>query len=179
MGITISKRQILNILCALSIACIFMLSACSSSAVIAKEGDTVKVLYVGTLDDGTVFDSSEIHGGDPLQFAIGTGQYLPDFEQAVIGMTVNETKDVHISSNDAYGPYYDDMIVTVNWSSFQEGYVPEVGEQVEMQNSQGAIHNAIVLNTSDEGVTLDFNNPLAGLDLNFEITLVEIVPASK
>jgi FKBP-type peptidyl-prolyl cis-trans isomerase 2 len=44
-----------------------------------------------------------------------------------------------------------------------------------MQNSQGDVYDAIVLNTSDEGVTIDFNNPLAGMDLNFEITLVEIV----
>jgi len=114
-----------------------------------------------------------------LQFAIGTGQYLPGFEQAVIGMSVNETKDVHILSDDAYGPYYDDMIVTVNWSSFQEGFMPEVGEQLQMQNSQGEVYDAIVLNTSDEGVTLDFNHPLAGLDLNFEITMVEIVNKAK
>jgi FKBP-type peptidyl-prolyl cis-trans isomerase 2 len=152
-----------------------MLSACSNSAATAKEGDTVKVLYVGTLDDGTVFDSSELQGGDPLQFAIGTGQYLPDFEQAVIGMSVNETKDVHILSDDAYGPYYDDMVVTVNWSSFQEGFVPEVGEQIQMQNSLGQPFQGIVLNTSEEGVTIDFNSPLAGMDLNFEITLVKIV----
>jgi peptidylprolyl isomerase len=154
-----------------------MLTACSNTAATAKEGDTVKVLYVGTLDDGTVFDSSELHGGDPLQFAIGTGQYLPDFEQAVIGMSVNETKDVNILSDDAYGPYYDDMVVTVNWSSFEEGFVPEVGEQIQMQNSLGQTFQGIVLNTSEEGVTIDFNSPLAGMDLNFEITLVEIVSA--
>jgi len=175
--IAISMKRILYILCALSIACTFMASACSNGATTAKEGDTVKVLYVGTLDDGTVFDSSELHGGDPLQFAIGTGQYLPDFEQAVIGMSVNETKDVHILSDDAYGPYYDDMVVTVNWSSFEEGFVPEVGEQIQMQNSLGQTFQGIVLNTSEEGVTIDFNSPLAGMDLNFEITLVEIVSA--
>jgi len=175
--IAISTKRILYILCALSIACTFMLTACSNTAATAKEGDTVKVLYVGTLDDGTVFDSSELHGGDPLQFAIGTGQYLPDFEQAVIGMSVNETKDVHILSDDAYGPYYDDMVVTVNWSSFEEGFVPEVGEQIQMQNSLGQTFQGIVLNTSEEGVTIDFNSPLAGMDLNFEITLVEIVSA--
>ena len=177
MRIAISMKRILYILCALSIACTFMASACSNGATTAKEGDTVKVLYVGTLDDGTVFDSSELHGGDPLQFAIGTGQYLPDFEQAVIGMSVNETKNVHILSDDAYGPYYDDMVVTVNWSSFEEGFVPEVGEQIQMQNSLGQTFQGIVLNTSEEGVTIDFNSPLAGMDLNFEITLVEIVSA--
>ena len=141
----------------------------------AEVGDTVKVLYIGTLDDGTVFDSSELHGGEPLQFTIGDGSLIPGFEQAVVGMSVGETKTVHIQFEDAYGPYYDDMITTVNWSAFQEGYAPEVGEQIQMQNSQGQTFQGIVLNTSEEGVTVDFNHPLAGKDLNFEITLVEIV----
>jgi peptidylprolyl isomerase len=156
-----------------------MVSACSNGAAIAKEGDTVKVLYIGTYDNGSVFDSSELHGGEPLQFTIGSEQMIPGFEQAVIGMTVNETKDVHILSDDAYGPYYDSMVVTVNWSSFEEGFVPEVGEQIQMQNSAGQTFQGIVLNTSVEGVTVDFNHPLAGKDLNFEITMREIVPASK
>ncbi|MFA5375059.1 MAG: FKBP-type peptidyl-prolyl cis-trans isomerase [Dehalococcoidia bacterium] len=153
-----------------------MISACSNSAAIATEGDTVKVLYVGTLDNGSVFDSSELHDDEPLQFTIGSDQVISGFEQAVIGMSVNETKDVHILSDDAYGPYYDDMVVTVNWSSFEEGFTPDVGEQIQMQNSAGQTFQGIVLNTSEEGVTVDFNHPLAGEDLNFEITMVEIIP---
>jgi FKBP-type peptidyl-prolyl cis-trans isomerase 2 len=154
-----------------------MLSACSGGAAVAKEGDTVKVLYVGTYDNGSVFDSSEQHGGDPLQFTIGSGDMIPGFEQAVINMSVNEIKNVHIPAENAYGPYDDNMIVTVNWSSFQEGFVPEIGEPIQMRNSLGQTFQGTVLNTSEEGVTVDFNHPLAGIDLNFEITLVEIVKA--
>lgn len=174
-GLTLTKRIPYTLACIFSIACIFMLSACSGGAAVAKEGDTVKVLYVGTYDNGSVFDSSEQHGGDPLQFTIGSGDMIPGFEQAVIGMSVNETKYVHISVEDAYGPYYDYMVVTVNWSSFEEGFVPEVGEKIQMQNSAGQTFQGIVINTSEEGVLVDFNHPLAGMDLNFEITMVEIV----
>jgi peptidylprolyl isomerase len=175
----ISPKRILYILCTLSIACIFMLSACSNNAAIAKEGDTVKVLYVGTYDNGSVFDSSELHGGDPLQFTIGSGQMITGFEQAVIGMSMNETKTVHILAEDAYGPYYDYLITTVNWSSFEEGFVPEIGEQISMQNSLGQTFQGTVINTSEEGVTMDFNHQLAGKDLNFEITIVDIAPAAE
>ena len=179
MKTAISTERITCILlCVLSAVCVSMLAACSSGAAIAKEGDTVKVLYVGTYDNGSVFDSSESHGGDPLQFTIGDGDVIPGFEQAVIGMSVNETKDIHISVEDAYGPYYDYMVTTVNWSSFEEGFVPEVGDQIQMQNSLGQTFQGIVINTSEEGVTVDFNHPLAGMDLNFEITLVEIVSNS-
>ena len=171
------KRTILYALCAIPIACALALSACSGGPAVAKDGDTVKVLYVGTYDNSSVFDSSELHGGDPLQFTIGGGQMISGFEQAVIGMTVNETKEIHIPSDDAYGPYYDSLVVIVDWSSFEEGYIPEVGEKITMQNSIGQTYQGTVINTSEEGVTVDFNHPLAGMDLNFEITLVEIVSA--
>jgi peptidylprolyl isomerase len=124
-----------------------------------------------------VFDSSELQGGEPVQFIIGNSNMISGFEQAVIGMRVNETKDVHILSDDAYGPYDDSMVVTVNWSSFEEGFVPEVGERIQLRNSAGQTFQGIVLNTSEEGVTVDLNSPMAGKDLNFEITMVEIVPA--
>lgn len=179
MGITISKRQILNILCALSIACIFMLSACSSSAVIAKEGDTVKVLYVGTFDDGTVFQSSEDFDNEPLQFTIGSGQVLPGFEQTVIGMSLNETRNVHIEMEDAYGPYNEELIITLNRSEIGESNDSKVGDIIVLTDVYGQQHESIVINVSEESVTVDANHPLAGENLNFEITMVEIVPAAK
>ena len=177
MRITISTKRILYILCVFLIVCTFMLSACSNGAAIAKEGDTVKVLYIGTYDNGSVFDSSELHGGEPLQFTIGGGDMIPGFEQAVIGMTKNETKKVHISAEDAYGPYLEENIITLNWSQFPEGFEPQIGEQLQMQNGYGQTFTVTVVNSSEEGVTIDANNPLAGIDLNFEITLVNIVSA--
>ena len=176
MRIALSKRQILNILCAFSIACIFMLSACSNNAVTAKEGDTVKVLYVGTLDDGTVFDASNLHDNVPLQFTIGNGSVLLSFEQAVIGLSVNQSTTVDIPFVDAYGPHYDNRTATLNWSQFQNSSKPTVGEVLPVRSTYGTL-NGTVLNISDEGVTVDANLLLAGKDLNFEITLVEIVKA--
>lgn len=151
-----------------------ILSACSGAAG-AKEGDTVKVLYNGTFDSGEVFDSSELHGGEPLQFTIGAEQVIPGFDQAAIGMKVGETKTVHIPSSEAYGPYYPDLILTLNWSQFVEGYEPQVGDQLELKDISGNSTWAIVINVSEEGVTVDANHPLAGQNLNFEITLVEIL----
>jgi peptidylprolyl isomerase len=156
-----------------------MVSACSNSATTAKEGDTVKVLYIGTYDNGSVFDSSEIHGGDPLQFTIGSGNMIPGFEQAVIGMTKNETKDVHILSDDAYGPYYEELIITLNRSEIEDSSATKVGDTIILTNAYGQQRESTVINVSEESVIVDANHPLAGKDLNFEITLVEIVPAAK
>jgi peptidylprolyl isomerase len=158
----------------LLISSIFM--ACSSEEGMAKEGDTVKVLYTGTLDDGTVFDSSERHGGDPLEFTIGGGRLLPAFEQAVIGLSVNQSTTIHIPADEAYGLFDEEKIITLDWSQMGD-YVPEVGEQLSIYSpSTGQSITANVLNVTEAGVVVDANHPLAGKDLNFEITLVEIVP---
>ena len=159
----------------LLMSAIFM--ACSSSEEgMAKEGDLVKVLYTGTLDDGTVFDSSELHGGDPLEFTIGEGRLLPAFEQAVIGLSINQSTNVSIPADEAYGPYNEELEITVDWSQFEEGFVPEVGEKLYMRDTSGQVVEVTVLDVSEAGVVVDANHPLAGEDLTFEITLVEIVP---
>jgi len=175
--ITTSAKRIIYILCTLSIACTFMLSACSNNAVTAKEGDTVKVLYVGTLDDGTVFDSSELHGGDPLQFTIGAHTVIAGFEQAVVNMSVNQSRTVNIPFVDAYGPHYDNRTATLEWSQFQNISTPTVGEVIPVGNSYGQTLNGTILNISDAGVTVDANLLLAGKNLTFNITLVEIIKA--
>ena len=65
----------------------------------AKSGDTVRIHYTGTLDDGTEFDSSA--GRDPLQFTLGSGQVIPGFDKAVEGMAVGDSKSVNIPAEDA------------------------------------------------------------------------------
>gem|GEM_PF-103067 len=146
-------------------------SACSAGAVTAEEGDTVKVLYTGTLDDGTVFDSSELQGGDPLEFTIGEGQLLADFEQAVIGLTISESTTVYIPADEAYGP----LEVVGNLDEFPEDEPPEVGEQYQVGLENGNIIVVQVTSISGSSVTLENTNQLAGEDLTFKITLVEIL----
>ncbi len=140
----------------------------------AKNGDTVKVLYTGTFDDGEVFDSSESHGGEPLEFTIGTGQVIPGFDQAVIGMSPGESKTVRIPADEAYGPHREELVVVMSWSQFPEGFQIEVGEQISLQTQDGQPISAIVVDVSEEGVTVDANSPMAGKDLTFEIELVEV-----
>lgn len=165
---------------ALLVGSVFM-SACSSEEVTAKDGDTVKVDYTGTLDDGTAFDSSvdpSFGHVEPLEFTIGAGELLPAFEQAVIGLSINESTTVHIPAEEAYGPYYEELVFMLNWSQLEEGFVPEVGQQLYMQDASGELVTVTVLNVSEAGVTVDANHHLAEEDLTFEITLVEILQSS-
>ena len=139
----------------------------------AKNGDTVKVDYTGTLDDDTVFDTSI--GKEPLEFTIGEERLLPAFEQAVIGMGPGESTIVKIPADEAYGPHREDMILVMDRDELPEYLEPEVGQWLRVSQAGEQAIAVEVIDVSESSVTLDANHPLAGKDLTFEIQLVEIV----
>jgi peptidylprolyl isomerase len=138
----------------------------------AKMGDTVSVHYTGKLEDGSVFDSSE--GRDPLQFAIGSGQLIPGFEQAVIGMAPGDSKTAQIPADEAYGSYHPEMVLVVERQQIPSELPVSVGSQLQIQQQGGVSIPVIVTDVSGSQVTLDANHPLAGENLTFEIQLMEI-----
>jgi len=142
----------------------------------AKVGDTVKVHYTGRLDDGTVFDSSV--NQDPLEFTIGSGHVIPGFEQAVVGMSPGEQKTETIATDDAYGPYVEEMVIVVDRTQIPPEMEPQLGQQLQIQHEMGQIIPVIVTDITGASVTLDANHPLAGEDLIFEIELMEIIYAN-
>ena len=137
----------------------------------AENGQSVKVHYKGTLEDGTVFDNSRDRG-EPLDFELGGGNLLPDFEGAVIGMAVGEVKTFTIA--EGYGAHQPDAVVPVPKEAFPEDFDFTVGQAVGGTSASGQPIRAVITKVSDEQVTLDHNHPLAGKDLNFEVELVEI-----
>lgn len=139
----------------------------------AAEGNKVKVHYTGTFDDGETFDSSA--GSDPLEFEVGSGQVIPGFEQAVVGMTVGESKKVRIPEAEAYGPHNPEMVIESDKSQFEDGLNPEVGQQFQTEMENGHPVLLTVVEVEGDKIVLDANHPMAGKDLNFEIELVEIV----
>lgn len=138
----------------------------------AKNGDTVKVHYTGTLDDGTVFDTSVER--EPLEFTLGEKQMIPGFENGVLGMEVDETITVKIPSDEAYGPHHEERIIEIPRSEVPADMKIELGQTLELASPEGQSVIVVVKELTDETVTLDANHPLAGKDLNFEIKLVEI-----
>jgi peptidylprolyl isomerase len=138
----------------------------------AKDGDTVKVHYTGTLDDGTVFDSSAER--EPLEFTIGGGNIIPGFEKAVVGMSPDETTTVKVPAAEAYGARQEELAVEVDRSEFGDDAALAVGQRFQVHRPDGDDLVVTVTAVGDEKVTLDGNHPLAGEDLSFEITLVAV-----
>ena len=138
----------------------------------AKSGDTVKIHYTGTLDDGTEYDSSA--GREPLEFALGGGQVIAGFDNAVDGMSVGENKTVTIPPGEAYGDRHEQLVQEVPKTSLPDDMQPEVGMQLQSQSPDGQIMNLVIADVADESITVDANHPLAGQALTFAIELVEI-----
>ncbi|ACR80431.1 MULTISPECIES: FKBP-type peptidyl-prolyl cis-trans isomerase [Kosmotoga] len=139
----------------------------------AKKGDTVKVHYTGRFEDGEIFDSST--GKEPLEFTIGKGEVIPGFEEAIIGMNTGESKTVKIPPEKAYGPRYDELVLTVERSRFPDDMEPQLGQQLQLRQPDGRTFIVTITDINETAVTLDANHPLAGKDLVFEINLIEIV----
>lgn len=139
----------------------------------AKEGDTVRVHYTGSFDDGTIFDSSV--GGTPLEFAVGGGQVIPGFDEMVLGMSPGDRRKERIAAANAYGERMDGLVFTVDRSQLPEHLEPEVGQMLTITHPSGETIPVTITGLNDTELTFDANHELAGRDLTFEIELVEIV----
>ncbi len=135
-------------------------------------GDTVSVHYVGTLDDGTQFDTSR-KNDEPLVTTVGAGEVIKGFEEALIGMEKGETKTIHLSAEDAYGERAEEAVTTVPRNMFPEDAEPQLGGMVGVKLPDGNVAPARITAVTDEEITLDLNHPLAGERLTFELEVVD------
>ena len=137
-----------------------------------KPGDKVKVHYTGTLEDGTVFDSSE--GKDPLEFMIGHNQVIAGFENCVKEMRLDEEKTITIPPKDAYGEKIDNLVRELPKNKMPADMKIEVGARLFVSSPAGNHIPAVVSEIKENSMMVDFNHPLAGKKLAFKIKVVEV-----
>ena len=142
----------------------------------AKKGDTVKVHYTGSLEDGTIFDSSKDR--DPLEFTAGEGMVVPGFDNMILGMKVGQTAKESIPCKEAYGERREDLQLEVKRSDIPADLELAVGAQLQMQAPDGQKARVEIIGFTDKLVQLDANHPLSGKDLTFEVELIEVIAAS-
>ena len=137
-----------------------------------KKNDKIKVHYVGTLDNGTIFDTSS--NEEPLEFVVGSGQIIPGFEEAVLGMDINEEKKVTIKAENAYGQRNEKLVGDFPRSSLPKDFAPKNGMVITLNDPEGRAIPATIIGVAEQNITIDLNHPLSGKDLNFSIKVLSI-----
>ena len=156
---------------------LFMILAilgCGPAAVVDKK--IVQMNYKGTLADGTVFGQSE--PDKPMEFMIGAGKMIPALEKGIMGLKVGAKKKIELKAADAYGEYDKNAVQEVPKEQFPKELKLTVGQFYRVQSPQGPLTVTIIA-IKDKTVSVDFNHPLAGKDLTFEIEIVKIRDATK
>ncbi len=139
-----------------------------------QKGDRIRIEYEAYLDDGQVFDSTENHGF-PMKLTVGEGKFLDAFEDALYGMEVGEVKLIRLSPQDAYGEYGFEKIELIPREKLPTKNELEIGSLLILTDPTGNEIPTKVLDFTDTEVTLDFNHPLAGITLNYRVTVIEIL----
>lgn len=140
----------------------------------SNTGKKVKAHYIGTLDDGSKFDSS-LDRGEPIEFTCGVGQMIPGFDAAVKEMAVGESKKVHIPAAEAYGERNEKLVQQIPLSQIPNAEKLPVGETIYINGPGGQPAPVFVVEKTEEYAVFDMNHELAGKALNFDITLIEVL----
>ena len=137
-----------------------------------KADDVVKVHYTGKLENGEVFDTSE--NREPLEFKVGTGQMIQGFDNAVVGMELNESKTVTIPPEQAYGTHDPQLVQELSKTVLAKDIEPKVGMELVSSNEQGQSFKVTISKILGDTIEINANHQLAGKPLTFDIKLVEI-----
>jgi peptidylprolyl isomerase len=143
-----------------------------------SDGTKVTLHYQGTLDDGTVFDSSH-QRGEPMTVTAGAGGLIPGFEQAISGMTEGETKTFTVTPEEAYGDRNEEATTTLSRSMFPEDFPFEDDMVIPLQSSEGNPVLSTLLEHNDTEVTVDLNHPMAGKNLTFEVEVISVTSGDE
>jgi FKBP-type peptidyl-prolyl cis-trans isomerase 2 len=141
----------------------------------AKMSDTVVLHYTGSFTDGEIFDSSLDR--EPFEFTIGQGMVISGLEKGIVGMNEGELRTLNIPAEEAYGLRREDLLAIIGRSQMPANIDLKIGIVLQARAPDGGVTSVIVRDVNDENVTLDFNHPLAGKELIFEVNLIKISPA--
>lgn len=139
----------------------------------AKSGDMVTVHYIGTLDNGRIFDQRDMD--QPLTFTVGAGEVFTRLENEIVGMAVGEVKNIFLLAEDAYGLRLDANLLKVSRDLFPADKELRIGQKLNVELGGRMQRMMRVRTVEEETVTLDGNHDLAGCDLTFALKLVTIV----
>ena len=140
------------------------------------QNKVVTMNFTLTDDYGNVLDSTDTGGS--FSYISGGNMVLPKLEEAVNGMLIGTKKSLKLNAADGYGNYNEDALQVVGKENFPEDFVLEVGMEYIASNPDGVQMPFTITKVDGEEITIDFNHPLAGINLNFNIELVDVRDAT-
>lgn len=146
-------------------------------ALTVEDGIVVSLDYTLSLDNGQVVDSSS--GRAPLDFVQGSGQIIPGLEQALAGMAIGDGKAVTVVPSDGYGEVDPGAFQLLPFDAFPSDMELSPGLQMQVRDETGRVFPVQIAEVRSDGVLLDFNHPLAGETLHFQVKVVGLRQATK
>ncbi|HMU43798.1 MAG TPA: peptidylprolyl isomerase [Ignavibacteriaceae bacterium] len=137
----------------------------------------IKFSYTLRDEQGNILDSTEKSGA--LSFLTGSGQIIPKLEEELSVMLIGSKKNIHIDAQDAYGEYESEAIQTVKRIEFPEDMNLEIGQSYYANTPDGGQMPFLIKEINDDEVIIDFNHPLAGVNLDFDVQLVDVRDATQ
>jgi len=142
------------------------------------QGSQVALHFSVALENGVEIDNTRSYP-EPVSLVIGDGNLLEGFEKALLGLRAGDRRTVHLPPEDAFGPWNPDNVQlfdTVQFVKTGEGR-PELGTMMEFQDKGGGTLAGVVKSVNDDKVEVDFNHPLAGRNVVFEVEIAKVTPA--
>lgn len=149
----------------------------TDSKLVVVDDLVVSLDYTLSLDDGQVIDTSADQ--EALEFLQGRGHIVPGLEQALYGMAIGDEKNVVIAPTDGYGEEDPDAFQIVPRDIFPADMTLKPGMGLHMRNESDEVLEAYVAELRPDEVLLDFNHPLAGETLYFEVKIAALRPATS
>ncbi|MDG1389377.1 MAG: peptidylprolyl isomerase [Halioglobus sp.] len=140
-----------------------------------SEGTRVFLNFSVSLEDGSEVDTN--FGGDPVDFAIGDGSLLPGFERRIFGMLAGDRQMFEVPPEDAFGQPNENNVQRVPLEQFDEDIELEIGLVFSFADAAGGELPGMIISFDDEEVTIDFNHPLAGRTILFDVLIHRVEPA--
>lgn len=143
-----------------------------TKVIINIENDTVVQMAYNLTVKGEEVES------DTLEYLHGHQNLISGLENALTGMKIGDVKQVHVAAADAYGEFDDDMVTVLNRESFPADFEIKLGQTMRMRDNEGHIFSGIATAMDEQTVEVDMNHPMAGKDLDFKVTILDIRPGT-
>ncbi len=147
----------------------------NDSQIAVGEGTRVYLNFALSLEDGSEVDSN--FGAEPVAFVFGDGSLLPGFERQLIGMSAGERRLLTVQPEDAFGQPNDNNLQAISRDQFDADEELAVGLVYSFADASGAELPGVVIGIDEEQITVDFNHPLSGRTILFDVLIHRVEPA--